>query len=193
MAFSLSPGVAIGSQSTKPVTMTNTSSSTLNISRIQMVGDYSETDNCGSSVPAGGSCKINVTFTPGGSGFRDGNIAVWDDDPASPQMGRLTGTGTAVTLKPMKLGFGNVAVGSSKHLTIQLTNSANAVLNFGSIVPSGDYSETNTCGASIPKLGNCSITVTFTPTQTGVRNGSINISDSDETSPQTVPLTGTGT
>ena len=193
MAFSLSPGVALGSQATKPVTLTNTSTSTLNISQIQMVGDYSETDNCGKSLPAGGSCTVNVTFTPSGEGFRDGNIAVWDDDPASPQMGRLTGTGTAVTLNPGKLSFGNVTVGNQAQLTIQLTNSANAVLNFGNLVASGDYSQTNTCGSTIPKLGNCSITVTFTPTKQGVRVGSINISDSDESAPQIVPLTGTGT
>ena len=193
LAFSLSPGVAIGSTSTKPVTLTNTSTGTLNIKQIQMIGDYSETDNCGSSLPAGSNCTINVTFAPAGEGYRDGNIAIWDDDVASPQMGRITGTGTSVTLKPIKLNFGSVAVGSSKHINILLTNSANAVLNFGSIVPSGDYSQANTCGGSIPKLGSCTITVTFTPTQKGVRTGSINISDSDETSPQTVPLTGTGT
>ena len=193
LAFSLSPGVAIGQKSTKPVTLTNTSASTLNISKIQMVGDYSETDDCGSSLPAGGNCVINVTFAPAGEGYRDGSISIWDDDPASPQMGRLTGTGTAVTLAPAKLSFGNVAVGNSKPLTILLTNSANATLNFGNIVTSGDYTQTNTCGASIPKLSQCSITVTFTPTQKGVRTGSVNISNSDETSPQTVPLTGTGT
>src|SRR5262249_47247332 len=134
LAFSLSPGVPIGSQSIKPVTLTNTSTSTLNISQIQMIGDYSETDNCGKSLAAGSKCTINVTFAPTGEGYRDGNIAIWDDDPASPQMGRLTGTGTAVTLKPIKLSFGNVAVGSSKHINIRLTNSANAVLNFGPIV-----------------------------------------------------------
>ncbi|MGA8492261.1 MAG: alkaline phosphatase family protein [Terriglobales bacterium] len=193
LAFSLTPGVPIGTQATKPVTLTNTSQSTLNITKIQMIGDYSETDNCGGSVTAGGSCTINVVFTPTGEGYRDGNIAVWDNDAASPQMGRLTGTGTSVVLKPMKLNFGDVAVGSSKHLTIQLTNTINYALNFGQILPSGDYSQTNTCGASIPKQGQCSVTVTFTPKQTGVRGGSLNVSDSDQTSPQIVSLTGTGT
>jgi phospholipase C len=193
LAFSLAPGVPIGSNATKPVTLTNTSSSTLNISKIQIIGDYSETDNCGASLPAGGNCVINVTFTPVGEGYRDGNIAIWDDDPASPQMGRITGTGTAVTLKPIKLNFGNVVVGNSKPINVTLTNSSNFSLNFGAIVASGDYSQTNTCGTQIAKQGQCVITVTFKPTQKGVRNGSVNISDSDETSPQTVPLTGTGT
>jgi phospholipase C len=193
LAFSLTPGVPLGSKSTKPVTLTNTSTSTLTISKIQMIGDYSETDNCGGSLIAGANCTINVTFTPAGEGLRDGNIAIWDNDPASPQMGRLSGTGTSITLKPVKLGFGNVAVGQSKHINVQLTNVSNFTVNFGPIVPSGDYTETNTCGKQIAKLSQCVITVTFTPKQKGVRTGSINISDSDQTSPQTVPLTGTGT
>ena len=185
--------MVLGSKATKPVTLTNTSNAALNISKIQMIGDYSETDNCGTSLPPGGNCLINVTFTPVGEGYRDGNIAIWDDDPASPQMGRITGTGTAVTLKPIKLNFGNVVVGNSKPLNVNLTNSSNFPLNFGPIVASGDYSQTNTCGAQIPKQSQCVITITFAPKQKGVRSGSVNVSDSDETSPQTIPLTGTGT
>ena len=36
----------------------------LTITSIAVSGDFAETNNCGSSVAAGGSCTINVTFTP---------------------------------------------------------------------------------------------------------------------------------
>jgi len=158
------------------------------------VGDFTETDDCGTGLVAGGSCTITVTFTPAGEGLLYGSLSVFDDDPASPQMGLLAGIGTAVTLKPRKLDFGNVPVGnSSKPMTITLTNSSAATLNFGKIGANGDYSETNTCGNHIPAHGTCDVVVTFTPTKQGVRTGAATIRDSDETSPQTVPLTGNGT
>ena len=186
--------VALGSNAVKQVKMTNTGTGPLSISKIQAVGDFTETDDCGTGLVAGGSCTITVTFTPAGEGPRYGSLSVFDDDPASPQMGILAGIGPAVTLKPKKLSFGNVQVGnSSKPMKITLTNSSAAALNFGNIGASGDYSQTNTCGNRIPAHGTCEVVVTFTPTQQGVRTGAATIRDSDETSPQTVPLTGTGT
>jgi len=186
--------VAFGSQATKPVKLTNTGTTTLNISKIQPVGDFSETDDCGSSLDAGANCTITVTFTPQGGGPRYGSLSVWDDDPASPQTGIIAGVGTAVTLRPSKLKFGDVQVGnSSQPIKVTITNSSAAVLNFGTIGITGDYSQTNTCGTHIPAHKSCKVLVTFTPTQQGVRTGALTIRDSDETSPQTIPLTGTGT
>ena len=194
------PGLVFGgrvplqSEAIKQVTMTNTGASLMSISKIQIVGDFSETDDCGTGLVGGGSCTITVTFTPEGEGPRYGSLSVFDNDPASPQMGLLAGVGTAVTLKPGKLNFGDVPVGnSSKPMKITLTNSSAAALNFGNIGANGDYSQTNTCGNRIPAQGTCDVVVTFKPAKQGVRTGAATIHDSDETSPQTAPLTGTGT
>jgi hypothetical protein len=186
-------GTAFGSSAQRTVTLTNTGASTLTVSRIQMVGDYSSTNTC-QIVAAGKSCKINVTFTPTSSGRLYGIAAIFSNDPGSPQMVRLTGVGTAVTLLPKNLNFGDVTVGqTSSPQSVTLMNSGSNPLHVASIVPSGDYAQTNDCGTSVPAQSSCTINVTFTPTQTGVRTGAIVISDSDlGTSPQTIPLTGTG-
>lgn len=186
-------GTALGSSFQKTVTLTNTSASTLTVSRVEMAGDYSAADSC-KSVAAGKSCDITVTFTPTTSARLYGNLAIFSNDPGSPQMVRLTGIGTAVTLSPKNLNFGDVTVGqTSSPQSVTLTNSGSNPLHVASIVANGDYAQTNNCGTSVAAQGNCSISVTFTPTQQGVRTGAVLISDSDlGTSPQTIPLTGTG-
>jgi hypothetical protein len=45
-------------------TLTNTGNGPLSIISIAAGGDFAQTNNCGSTVRAGASCTINVTFTP---------------------------------------------------------------------------------------------------------------------------------
>jgi hypothetical protein len=73
-----------------------------------------------------------------------------------------------------------------------LTNNTNTILAITGIVASGDYSFTTTCGSSLPAHGKCTISITFVPTASGTRVGSVMVSDSASTSPQVVNLTGTG-
>jgi phospholipase C len=186
-------GTPVGSQIQRSLTLRNTGKATLNVSQIQTVGDYSATSDC-TSVPRHKSCQITVTFAPTTSGKLFGNLVITDDDLASPHMVRLTGVGAAVTLSPTQLSFPDETVGqTSDPQVVMLTNTGSVPLNFASIVANGDFAQTNDCGASIPAAGNCSISVTFTPTQLGLRTGAVVLSDSDQgTSPQTIPLSGTG-
>jgi len=50
----------------------------------------------------------------------------------------------------------------------------------------------NSCGATVAAGASCLIKVTFTPTQVGVRNGTLSVFDNAPGSPQTVSLSGTG-
>src|ERR1700674_1417178 len=81
-----------------PVTLTNVGATTLNISQIAFTGtdpgDFSQTNNCGNSVPAGGNCTIKVRFQPQAKGQRSANLAVSDDGGGSPQAIPVVGTGT---------------------------------------------------------------------------------------------------
>jgi len=90
--------VAVGkSSSAKTVTLTNLGSTALSITGITFTGtdpnDFSETNTCGSSVAAGQSCSINVTFTPLATGSRTANLSVADSGGGSPQTVSLSGTG----------------------------------------------------------------------------------------------------
>ena len=81
------------------VTVTNSSTSALNITSIAITGtnsaDFAQTNTCGSSVAAGRSCVISVTFTPKATGTRTASINVTDNASGSPQTISLTGTGIA--------------------------------------------------------------------------------------------------
>jgi trimeric autotransporter adhesin len=78
----------------KAINLTNTGNVTLTFSGINTVGDYSETDNCGSSLPAGGKCTVTVTFSPKKQGLDQGILNLNDNDQTSPQQLILTGKGT---------------------------------------------------------------------------------------------------
>ncbi|HKW33377.1 MAG TPA: choice-of-anchor D domain-containing protein, partial [Candidatus Acidoferrum sp.] len=165
-------------------------------------GDFSETNTCGSSVAAGANCTISITFKPTATGARNASLSVTDNASGSPQSISLTGTGVApaVMLAPTSLTFaGQLITTTSAAQNVTLTNSGTAPLTISSIAisgtNSGDFSQTNTCPASSATLAvnaNCTISVTFTPSVTGSRTGSLTITDNASGSPHSVSLTGMG-
>lgn len=195
---SLYPGLNLGTvfldaQSTNSVTLTNHANSPLPITSVATVGDYSQTNDCGSGVAAGGSCTITVAFSPTTSGTLYGNLIVTDTDPSSPQTTRLYGVGSSTSFVPTSLSFGNEIINeTSKAKTITFTNVGPSALNIGTITATTNYSETSTCGVSLAGGAACTITVTFTPTQLGSVPGTLNIVASDFNSPHLVQLSGTG-
>lgn len=179
------------------VTLTNTGSQTLHLTSLTVTGDYSQTNTCGTTLNAGASCMITVTFTPTLPNTRTGTVTITDDAINSPQTVSLTGVGTAVSLSPTSLNFGAVSVGtSSSPQTVTLTNVGSASVTFKGITFSGrypaNYSQTNNCLPSVAAGASCSITVTFTPTATGSRPANLSISDNGGGYTQLVPLSGTG-
>ena len=189
------PTLLLGSASTpQTVTVTNNGAAPLSLTGISTVGDYAETTTCTTSLAPSDSCEISVTLVPTTSGIRYGNLVISDNDPSSPQTVRLTGTGTAVSISPGKLNFGNQTINTTsakESVTIKVSG-VNSV-NVGAITASSDYTVTNTCGSSIVGGGSCKIGVTFTPTQTGSVPGTLTINDADLSSPQIVNLSGSGT
>jgi len=157
-------------------------------------GDFNQTNNCGSSLAVGASCNINVTFTPTAVGSRSGSVSVSDSAANSPQTAALSGTGAStMTATPSSLSFPSQPVGTpSSAQVVTLNNTGLATLNITQVSISGDFAETNTCGLSLPAGHSCQISVTFTPTTTGTRTGTLSVTDNAVGSPQTVPLSGTG-
>src|SRR5579863_4008278 len=92
-------GVQLGSTSQPlPVTVANTGNASLSIQGIQVTGDYSETNNCPSTLAASASCSVSVTFTPTASGTRTGQLVVTDNATGSPQSVALSGNGADFSL-----------------------------------------------------------------------------------------------
>jgi hypothetical protein len=91
------------------------------------------------------------------------------------------------------LDFGSVAEGqTSPSQEVFLTNTGTAILHISSVTASGDYAVTSTCGITLGAHGLCRIFVTFTPTASGTRTGTLSVNDDSGNTPQTVNLTGVG-
>ena len=186
----------VGTTSTAQiVTLTNTGGGVLTITGITVGGDFAQTNNCGASLAVGIGCSIDVTFSPTVTGLLSGDLTIASDDPSGPQIVALSGTGiaAAVGLTSTSLTFVAQLVGTTGDSQIvTLTNTGSASLNFSSIVASGDFAQTNDCGASVAAAASCTITVSFTPTGDGIRTGELILSSNDPNSPQSILLTGEG-
>jgi hypothetical protein len=187
--------------SPQSVTLTNTGNVVLFVNGVSITGtngkDFAQTNKCGQVEPAG-TCTINVTFTPTIVGSEIADVSISDNAANSPQLVPLSGTGVAsgpqVLLSASSLAFATQLVNtSSAAQVVTLTNTGGAALTIASIVTKGNFSQVNTCGASVAAGANCTITVTFRPTAINTRFGSVTVTDNAATSPQTVSLTGVGT
>ena len=192
----------------KSVTLTNNASTTLSNIAITFTGtnagDFAETNTCGATSTTNGSlaafttCQVNVTFTPTVSGAESATLNIADSDASSPQQVTLSGTGTAISVSPSSLTFGNQTQNTtSPSQPVTVTNNGTTALTINSISFTGanaaDFGQTNTCGSSVTAGGNCTISVTFTPTTQAAESATLQINDSDPSSPQTVAVSGTGT
>jgi hypothetical protein len=84
----------VGTASPGPaITLSNTGSAELSIVGIAVAPPFSETNTCGSSLAAGATCTINVTFGPATEGNFTNNLSVTDNAKDSPQTVALSGTG----------------------------------------------------------------------------------------------------
>ena len=110
------------------------------------------------------------------------------------------GAAQGVFVNPSSLAFGNQPEGTtSSPQTVTLVN--NTSTSLGSIVisiigtNSSDFGQVNNCPtpASLAAGSSCTITVTFDPSTTSAESATLNIADTDASSPQTVALSGTGT
>jgi hypothetical protein len=103
-------------------------------------------------------------------------------------------TPLTLTLSATSLNFGLLQIGlSSPSQTVTVKNVSTHSVTFTSITSSGDFSENNTCPATMNAGQSCTITVTFTPTAAGTRSGAVTLKDNcPGSSSQKVTLTGTG-
>ncbi|HZP62457.1 MAG TPA: FG-GAP-like repeat-containing protein [Terriglobales bacterium] len=91
------PTLKVGTQATKKVKLTNRGQTSLNITLIYTSGtdyhDFTQTNDCPTSLGAGAYCTISVTFSPLKTGNRSAILGVEDDGGGSPQTIPLTGVG----------------------------------------------------------------------------------------------------
>lgn len=181
-------------------TLTNSGSTDLGITGIAITGtnaaDFAENHTCGTSLAAGASCSISVTFNPSAVGARKASLSVTDSAANSPQQVALSGSGTtsAATVAPSTLKFSAQLINtSSASQAVKVTSTGATALTISNIATAPPYSQVNNCGASLSPGTSCTINVTFTPTVQGTQKGTLTVSDNAVGAPQTVALSGAGT
>src|SRR5215472_15391224 len=97
-----------------------------------------------------------------------------------------------VSLSATSISFGNVVVGATSTRNLSITNTGSSNLVIASITTTANYQWSNCGTATIAPNGSCSVSVSFAPTTTGSRNGSLTITDNASNSPQVVSLSGSG-
>jgi len=210
-SFSLSPNPLAFDDETihvpsagQTVTLTNTSTVALPITSIALTGtnplQFSQTNSCGASVPATATCTITVVYLPTTLGAKTATLQVNAGGGAGSKSVALTGTGVdaTYTLTPSSLACGDEVLHvPSAGQTVTLTNTGAVTLPITSIALTGtnplQFSQTNTCGASVPMSATCTITVVYLPTTLGAKTATLQVNAGGGAGSKTVALSGTGT
>ncbi len=189
-------GSAATGSTTAPqtVTVSNPTGSAAAVSSISTSGDFAQSNNCGSSIAANGSCTVSVTFAPTATGNRTGNLTV--NAGGITNTVSLTGTGVApgpiLNGAPASLSFPGTVIGSTAAAqVVTVTNSGTSSATVSNVAVTGDFSQTNNCG-TIAVGGSCAVTVSFKPTAAGARTGTLTVTSNANNSPTTVALSGNG-
>jgi hypothetical protein len=189
--------VQVGDATTQFETLTNTGSSTITISQAKVTGGPFGTR--GLILPVtlakGQSITFRVIFTARAGGNIRGKIAV-ASNASNPKLdiallakgvssGRLTSNTSA-------LNFGNVPVGTSKVLKINLAAAGSSVTISSATSTSSEFHLTGlTLPKTIPAGQSASVSVIFTPQSSGVASGNISIG-SNANAPIVETLMGSG-
>jgi hypothetical protein len=133
------------------------------------------------------------TYTPGAFTFNLGSgNSGWSTTPVLTSFPNPVQPG-ALNASPTSLSFGDVASGStSSAQTVTVSNPGSSAASVSSVSVTGAFSQTNTCGTSIPAGGTCTVSVKFAPTSGGALTGTLTIATSAPGGPITVALSGTG-
>jgi hypothetical protein len=89
------------SSSPQNVVLSNSGTGSLTMS-VAITGansaDFSQTNNCPTSLAVGAQCRISLSFSPTAAGTRNAVLSVSDSAPGSPQTVALSGTGQDFSL-----------------------------------------------------------------------------------------------
>ena len=184
--------------SPKAVTLSNTGTVALSISSIAITSGSNfaiSSNTCGATLNAGKKCTVKVTFTPTQLVSADGTLSFTDNAYGSPQTVSLSGTAVVqAQLNPSTYTFPKTKVGATSVAHIfTLKNNMLTTLTGISYSTAGPFAvSASTCGATLNSMKECTISVTFSPTATGIATGTLTVSDSANDSPQTSSIKGTG-
>ncbi len=179
-------------------TLTNTGTTSMTITDVEVSGDYAQTNNCGSRLAASSHCSIQVTFTPTVTGDRPGALTVYANVSGGMLTSTLDGAGLApgmLTATPASLSFPPTVQGTSAPAqTLSVENTGGEPVQLHTLSVTTDYAlSSDACsGTTLAPLASCSVAVIFSPTGLQSRPGTLKIPSNLPASPLLVQLSGTG-
>jgi hypothetical protein len=157
------------------------------------------------NLPPQTTCAFDPpTVVPGSSGARSrltiSTTAASATSVASLRRARATASvigpaaaGSGIAVFPAALAFGSQTVSTTTPPQFAyITNSGTDVLALSSIAVAGDFAGVNNCGTALAVAASCAVAITFTPTSTGPRAGTLTLVDDASGSPHIVALSGSG-
>jgi hypothetical protein len=198
---------AIGTTSgATEITLTNTTGATITLGNpaVSVTAPFLTTGatTCTNSLPVlnNGTCVIYVEFSPTIVGYATGTLSVADTDATSPQTVALAGTGTGIKFTPGALNVGSSAVGTqiSKNVTVVNVGQTTITITDAGIIGANatDFSlsgQVLPCGGQLAPAATCTVIVYFTPSKVGAETAALQLYNNSAASPQSLPLSGTGT
>jgi YVTN family beta-propeller protein len=203
--------VLLGFLGVKNVTLKNTGSTPIAISRIAMsktgtgeFADFSVVSLCPGSLGAGKSCEIVVAFVPlhdnPAGVVSTSSVLVTDNAAGSPQAIPVSAQtiNPHASLSALEVGFPTPqAVGTispSKTVTVTNTGSSPLILGTISFNGLGDFvmagGSTCAAGTTLAPTQQCTINIAFAPKAKGIRLGAVEVADNSLRSPIWIRLIG---
>ena len=192
--------VLVGAKQSQTVTLTNSSSTSSNISQISVSGPGFQISGISAplTLAASQSTTFTVAFAPLTAGNASGTVTI-TSDAANPTLTMsLSGTGVALGAlgaNPASLNFGSVLVGVKQTLSETVTNSGGSSVTISQVGVSGSGFTMSGITAPVTLAAGQSATfsVSFTPSSAGAVSGNVGITSNASNSTLNIPLSGTGT
>lgn len=125
------------------------------------------------SIPAGGSVKVGVVYTPDNEGLDTGALLIDSTDPDEPEVtvalqgtGVLTTEGCLPSVSPTQLVFGQLLIGSTLELPVTLRNNGVGTCDVAVSVPlcvDGEFKLTSPATLAVGPGDSAFITVAYAP------------------------------
>ena len=191
--------VLLGSSQTVSLGIVNKGQASLVITDIRLPSNDYDVSRFSYTVAPGRSEQISVTFSPQSVGDRSGEMTILSNLPPATVTLRAHGVSQPavpvpqISVSSSGRNFGSVEVGSSKSMTVTVTNSGDASLTITDIVASDEQMSVSPGQFTIPAKQNGYFTLRYEPNRAGDLSARVTIHSNDSKTPVVgFPIVGKG-
>jgi len=147
-------------------------------------------------VPEDSSQTVMITFTPSSTGIKSATLTIASNDPRRPNVTIFLKGETPnprIVVSDTSLSFGIVRAGSSKGMTLTISNTGVLPLSVSSITSSSTEFSVTPTSLTVAVGSSQSVTLMFRPSSVGFKSAILTIASNDLSRPNvTVSLNGFG-